>query len=92
MDNSRVVKQEIIEVEGESYQVSTVDLVLDHSFGEGPPLYYETMVFLKGSYADMYQERYSTKQEAQKSHDSLVSDLKEGKYHLVNEYFELKNS
>lgn len=29
------------------YIVSTVDLGLDHSFGDGPPLYYETMIFKK---------------------------------------------
>ena len=46
--------------------VSTVFLVLDHSFGEGPPLVFETMIF--GGELDQYQERYSTYQQAEAGH------------------------
>lgn len=35
--NNRFKKQEIVEVNGNEYFVSTVDLGLDHSFGEGEP-------------------------------------------------------
>lgn len=46
--------------------VSTVFLGLDHSFGDGPPLLFETMIF--GGKHDQYQERYSTRTEALMGH------------------------
>jgi hypothetical protein len=50
--------------------VSTVFLGLDHSFGHGPPLLFETMIF--GGERDQYQERYSTLQDAMDGHDRAV--------------------
>jgi hypothetical protein len=47
-------------------EVSTVFLGLDHSFGRGRPLIYETMIF--GGKYDDYQDRYSTKEEAVAGH------------------------
>ncbi len=47
--------------------VSTVLLCLDHRFGdEGPPLIFETMIF--GGDHDEYQERYSTREQAEEGH------------------------
>lgn len=46
--------------------VSTVWLGLDHSFGDGPPLIFETMIF--GGERDDYQDRYSTREEAEEGH------------------------
>lgn len=46
--------------------ISTVFLGLDHSFGGGEPLLFETMIF--GGDDDGYQERYSTWDEAVKGH------------------------
>lgn len=58
--------------------VSTVFLAIDHSFGTGPPLLFETMVFLnetrpydKGG----YQNRYTTWAEAEKGHAEVVAEL-----------------
>lgn len=49
--------------------VSTVWLGLDHQFGNGPPLIFETMIFpKKGSVDEEYCERYSTLEEAIKGH------------------------
>lgn len=42
--------------------VSTVFLGLDHSFGEGPPVLWETMIF--GGEHDGYQNRYTSRAEA----------------------------
>ena len=50
--------------------VSTVFLGLDHSFGAGPPLLYETMIF--GGPHDQYQERYATRAEALAGHIKAV--------------------
>jgi len=46
--------------------VSTVFLGLDFSFGDGPPLLFETMIF--GGPHDQYQERYTTRAEAIAGH------------------------
>ena len=56
--------------------VSTVDLGLDHSFGIGAPLYYETMIFGDDRFED-YQVRYSTKEEAKKGHKEAIKYVKE---------------
>ena len=50
-------------------EVSTVFLGMDHSFGRGSLLLYETMVF---GDEDGIQERYSTKEEALAGHDKIV--------------------
>ena len=47
-------------------EVSTVFLGLDHSFGDGAPLLFETMIF--GGEHDQYQERYATWEEAEAGH------------------------
>lgn len=47
-------------------RVSTVFLGLDHSWGGGPPLLWETMIF--GGPHDEYQERYSTYADAVAGH------------------------
>jgi len=55
--------------------VSTVFLGLDHSFGDGPPLLWETMIF--GGKHEGYQERYSTKAEAQAGHSKALALARE---------------
>lgn len=57
--------------------VSTVHLVIDHSFGQGPPLIYETMIF--GGEHDEFQTRYSTRSEAEAGHAAIVKALEEGR-------------
>lgn len=54
------------------YFVSTVFLGIDHSFGAGPPLLWETMIFREGDSLD-YQERYSTQAEAREGHQKAVA-------------------
>ena len=52
--------------------VSTVFLGMDHSFGGGTPVLFETMIF--GGEHDQYQERYCTWDEAEKGHQ-IACDL-----------------
>ena len=63
-----------------NYQVSTVDLGLDHSFGIGKPLYYETMIFKieneKVNYEDLYCVRYTTEEEARAGHEIAIEYVK----------------
>ncbi len=57
------------------YSVSTVFLALDHSFGNGPPLLYETMVLGTGpcgSEIDNMTDRYTTRPGAQVGHRAMV--------------------
>lgn len=71
------------------YEVSTVDLGLNHQFIEElPPLYYETMIFIKGDTFEerhpedeenpfeYYQERYSTEEEARIGHEKAIEYVK----------------
>ena len=55
--------------------VSTVFLVIDHSWGYGPPLLFETMVF--GGELDMEQDRYCTWDEAVAGHAAMVKRVKD---------------
>jgi hypothetical protein len=50
--------------------ISTVFLGLDHSFGDGPPLLFETMIF--GGKHNQKQWRYSTWDEAVAGHEAAV--------------------
>ena len=66
----KIIKQETLP---DGKKVSTVWLGLDHNFGEGEPLIFETMVFSsEGDFSDVDVERYSTLEEAQKGHKEMV--------------------
>lgn len=53
--------------------VSTVWLGIDHSFGSGPPLIFETMVFeSEDDLSELDCERYSTEAEAVAGHARIV--------------------
>lgn len=71
-DADRIVKQEQIG----DYWVSTVFLGLDHNWNMGgPPVLFETMVFIEGS-ADAH-ERYCTWDEAMAGHEAICERLRE---------------
>ena len=55
--------------------VSTVFLGLDHQWGYGPPLVFETMLF--DGPEDGYQERYATWAEAEAGHERAVAIVSE---------------
>jgi hypothetical protein len=65
-DGRIVAKTQLAHVE-----VSTVFMGLDHSFGEGPPQLFETMIF--GGPQDGYQERCETWEQAEAMHAQAVS-------------------
>lgn len=56
-------------------EVSTVFLGLNHSFGWGAPLLFETLVF--GGACDGLMDRYSTWDEAEAGHLTIVGQVKE---------------
>lgn len=54
--------------------ISTVWLGLDHSFGSGPPLIFETMVFpRRGDYSELDCDRYSTEAQALEGHTRMIA-------------------
>ncbi len=55
-------------------RVSTVFLGIDHQFGNGPPLLYETMVF--GGISNEEQWRYPTRIEAEAEHAAVVERVR----------------
>lgn len=59
-----------------SVVISTVFLGLNHnySFGERPPLLFETMIF--GGKHDEDQDRCSTWEQAEKMHEAMVKKVK----------------
>jgi hypothetical protein len=71
MENAErhVAKTEIGDV-----QISTVFLGLDHSFGSGPPILFETMIF--GGVHHEYLKRYSTWEDAEEGHKRAVEFVK----------------
>ncbi len=70
--NARIVRQETLP---NGYFVSTVWLGLNHNWGSGPPLIFETMVQdSEGTFED-YQERYSAEDEAILGHLRAVDEF-----------------
>ena len=55
-------------------QVSTVFLGIDHGFGDGPPILFETMAFENGE--DKLVQRYLTWEDAEKGHKRMVKQIK----------------
>ena len=78
-NEERIVKQE----EVEDKYISTIFLGLDHNFRWNDeaihkPLIFETMVFNKDKFDDIYMDRYSTWQEAEEGHKKAVQWVKDG--------------
>ena len=69
----RAVKQETL---SNGYRVSTVFLVLNHNFGGGKPLIFETMVFEGNNFVGLDADRYSTEKEAIEGHKRMVEKWK----------------
>lgn len=63
--------------------ISTVWLGIDHNWGNGPPLIFETMVFARSKDIDPkfhnLQWRWTTEEEAKKNHEIIVNCYLENK-------------
>ena len=55
-------------------RVSTVHLVINHQYGSGPPLIFETMIF--GGDHDGEEWRYPTEEDAREGHRRVVAWLR----------------
>lgn len=69
---ARMVAKSTVSVGGKELRVSTVFIGLDHGFGDGPPLLFETMVFGDD---DDRTRRYSTWDQAADGHIEVVTGL-----------------
>lgn len=58
-------------------RISTVFLGLDHNWGDGPPVLFETMVF--GGEHDEWMDRYHTYDEALAGHKKVVDCITNNK-------------
>lgn len=79
IDKRRVAYTEI----SEDVHVSTVFLGLDHQWGSGPPILFETMVF--GGDFDEWQYRYATLEEAIAGHYKAVTMVDPEWVHMENQ-------
>lgn len=62
---------------GPELEVSTVFLGVDHRFGDGPPIVFESMVFQNTAF-EVECRRYSTAKEARAGHAELVDKYSRG--------------
>lgn len=62
------------------HRISTVFLGLNHRYGPGAPLLYETMVFPLDSNADRACDRYCTRAEALEGHAAMVARVIAGEF------------
>jgi hypothetical protein len=74
----RVVKQTTVG----ATLISTVFLGLDHNFGDGPPLLFETMTFTDGEDNDC--ERCSTWLQAEAQHERFV-EAEESRFNVMRQ-------
>lgn len=72
---SRIVARTMVHDEYGEYLVSTVWLGLDHQYGNGPPLIFETMIFIKSGEGALDEEqwRYATEEQAMLGHAEAVT-------------------
>jgi hypothetical protein len=70
----RIVASDKFEYQGGEIHVSTVFILgINHAFGDGDPLLFETMIF--DGPLDGYQVRYSTWEQAEVGHKEALREL-----------------
>jgi hypothetical protein len=74
--HNRHVGETYVRRRHKTYYVSTVWLGLDHGWGDGPPVIFETMVFERGDFSDLDMDRYATKEQAKAGHRRMVAAVR----------------
>jgi hypothetical protein len=77
--SNRVLAHDRDESGGRDILVSTIFLGIDHGYGGGPPLLWETMV-LKDGGGDVYCERYTSRADAIAGHRHACKLANEGAF------------
>jgi hypothetical protein len=75
IDNRRVAQDKDEGPDGLEIRVSTVFIGVDHQFGTGPPLLWETLVF--GGLLDGEMRRYSSRAAALDGHQKMCRRVSE---------------
>lgn len=77
----RIVKQETVKYKGNKYLISTVDLGIDHGYGNNTGIFWETMVFNADNltWGDLHCDRYKSREDAANGHERIKRDLQAGK-------------
>lgn len=70
-------------------RISTVFLGMDHGWGTGPPVLFETMIF--GGEYDEYQRRYYNKIQAKAGHDQALAMVRDSLSNPNLEFKEYEN-
>jgi len=79
-DRTRIIASDLDESDpAKTIHVSTVFLGLDHSFGSGPPVLWETLVF--GGLLDGEQRRYTSRAAALAGHQEICERVSATLYH-----------
>ncbi len=74
--DERVVARDEVE---RGVVVSSVFLGMDHSFGFGPPVLWETMIFGPDDHPwTDYMERYTSREDAEAGHQRIVTAIQQG--------------
>lgn len=86
--------RETIEVCGIKVDISTVDLQMNHGHGDGPDLWFETMIFPRshedGSSVECwFCDRYTTKEEATTGHKKIKEILQSDDCKLIPSQYRL---
>ena len=98
-EKEKIVKRDKVTFKSDKYFVSTVDLGVNHQFGAGPPLWYETMIFKMDEednidWTEMYCNRYTTKEEAKEGHEKVMDAFKNNQVKIYEhediDYTEIK--
>lgn len=58
-------------------EVSTVGMVVNHQYGPGPPVIFETMTFADDPEFDGWSRRYSTREQAELGHEQVCATIRE---------------
>lgn len=77
-EKNRIVKQENVIYKDKEYLISTVDLGIDHGYGHITGVYWETMIFPKGDWSDLYCDRYQSLDDAKAGHERAKEMLLSG--------------
>lgn len=76
-NRKKVGYDELTDLNGDEVRVSTVFLGLDHAYGGGKPILWETMIF-GGENDQAYQERYASYEQAIEGHQKAINFIKTG--------------
>ena len=79
-----VGRTEIV-LHGYRITVSTVWLGLDHSFGDGPPIIFEMMMFSGDPRFNETSDRYSTYEEARTAHEYIIERFTAAGGHVITD-------